>query len=116
MWKELAEFAVELGGQRLVVGKDHRGALHLLDDAGHGESLSASRDAKQRLVRQAFIQAFHHLFDRLRLVARGRVCGFEFERNLLFHASSHSSVSAAASLWRTQAWPGYRERGENRPN
>ena len=32
MWKELAELAVELGGEGFVVGEDHRGALYALDD------------------------------------------------------------------------------------
>ena len=43
------EFAVELGGQRLVVRDDQGRHLQLLDDIGHGEGFAAARHAQKRL-------------------------------------------------------------------
>ena len=49
--------------------------LYVLPDAG---------DAQQRLVPEAVPNALHQLVDRLRLVARGLVVGFQYKR-LGFH-------------------------------
>ncbi len=38
--KELAHFAVELGGQCLVMGQHERRPLQSIDDVGHGERLA----------------------------------------------------------------------------
>src|SRR5689334_22972016 len=97
----------------------------------HGGGFSASRDSEQCLVRKALVESLDELFDGLRLIAGGLERSLEFERNLLFHASSHASVSAAVAArriaifeWRicaagprrTQASPARRERGEKRSN
>ena len=42
--KKALEFAVELGGEGLVVRDDQRRHLQLLDDIGHGKGLAAPRD------------------------------------------------------------------------
>jgi hypothetical protein len=39
------------------VGHHQRGALHVLDDVGHGERLTASGDAQQRLLIEALQNA-----------------------------------------------------------
>jgi hypothetical protein len=77
--EELAQLAVELGGQRLVVGEDQRRPLHLGDDIRDGEGLAAARHPEQGLVRQARTQAIDQGRDRGRLVAGGGVVGDEAE-------------------------------------
>ena len=57
--KELLELSGKLGGQGLVVGDDQGGALHFLDDVGHGEGLAAAGNAQQRLVDQAVVDPIH---------------------------------------------------------
>ena len=99
--EELAELAVELRGERLVVRQHHGGALHALDHVGDGEGLARSGDAEQRLVRQALAQALDELLDRLRLIARGLVVGFEFEGN---RVSMRDECSASASIG-PGSWP-----------
>ena len=74
-----AELAVELGGQRLVVGEDERGAVGAGDDVGHGERLARTRDAEQDLVAYAGIEIRDQLVDGGRLVAHGRKSGVELE-------------------------------------
>ena len=71
--------------QGRVVGEDHRRALHALDHGRRCEGLPTSRHSKQRLVCESFVQPFHELVDRVRLIPRGRVIGFELKW-LLFHA------------------------------
>ena len=70
--EELAELAVELCRQRLVVAQHKGGAPQLLDDVGHGEGLAAARDALQHLRPLSGAHALHQLPDGLRLVAHGR--------------------------------------------
>ena len=77
--EELPELLAQLGGQRLVVGQHQRGALHLLDDLGHGVGLAGAGDALEHLFPQAQIHALGQLFDGLRLVAGGGVFGMDFE-------------------------------------
>ena len=77
--EELPELLAQLGGQRLVVGQHQRGALHLLDDLGHGVGLAGAGDALEHLFPQAQLHALGQLFDGLRLVARGGVFGMDFE-------------------------------------
>ena len=48
--EEFLEFAVELGGQGLVVRHHQRGPLLLLDDVGHGEGLAGAGHAHEHLV------------------------------------------------------------------
>jgi hypothetical protein len=70
--EELAEFRVELRGERLV-GRDHeRGPAGLRDDVGHRVGLARARDPQQRLVGETVVQALDELLDRLGLVARRR--------------------------------------------
>ena len=82
--KEFLELAIQLRGQRLVVGEHQRGTLHVLDHRRHRERLSRSGDAEQRLVAEAVAKAFHELRDGLRLVAGGLVVRFQDE-GLVFH-------------------------------
>ena len=61
--EELPELLAQLGRQRLVVGQHQRGALHLLDDLGHGVGLAAAGDAQQHLLAQAVLQSLRQLFN-----------------------------------------------------
>ncbi len=58
-----------------------RGALGSLDDAGDGESLTATGNPEQHLVLLTIAQAAHQRVDCLRLVATGLVVRFERERH-----------------------------------
>jgi hypothetical protein len=50
----------------------------------HGHGLATSRDSEQGLVRETLRSSpFDQLLDGLRLIARGLVIGFEFERNFV---------------------------------
>ena len=69
--EELAELAVQLGGQRLVVGEDQRGLVVPDDGLGHREGLAGARDAQERLVAEAAREPVHEAIDRLRLVSGG---------------------------------------------
>ena len=60
--KKLAEFAAELGCQRLVVGKHQGGPAHLFDDVCHGVGLSGAGHTQQRL---RTVSAQHPLRQRL---------------------------------------------------
>ncbi|MBV6417344.1 MAG: hypothetical protein CMLOHMNK_02006 [Steroidobacteraceae bacterium] len=71
--EELAELAIELRGERLVVRDHERRPLHLRDDIRDRECLARAGDAEQRLVREAVAEPFDELRDGLRLIARGRV-------------------------------------------
>ena len=77
--KELLEFGVQLGGQRLVVRDDQRRPLDVLDDVGHRERLAGPGDAHQDLVLLAALEALDQGRDRLRLIARGLERGFQLE-------------------------------------
>ena len=83
--EELPELAVQLRGQRLVGRQHERRALDLLDHVGDREGLAGAGDAEQRLVREAVADALDQLGDRLRLVARRLVVGFQYKR-LVFHS------------------------------
>ena len=67
--KEIAEFAVELGRQRLVGGKDDGRTPQAGDHIGHGEGLAGAGHAQQSLVAQAIVDAFDQLGNRRRLVS-----------------------------------------------
>ena len=75
----MAEFLVELGGQRLVVGDDEDGPVGLVDDVGHREGLARARDPHQDLMAKARGDALGQLGDGLRLVALGGEFGLEPE-------------------------------------
>ncbi len=77
--EEGLELAIQLRRQGLVVGEHQRGSLHLLDDVRDREGLAGARDAQQRLVSQAALQPVDEFFDRLGLVAGGRVICKQFE-------------------------------------
>ena len=77
--EELPELLAQLGRQRLVVGQHQRGALHLLDDLGHGVGLAAAGDAQQHLLAQAVLQSLRQLFNGLRLIAGGSIFRNNFE-------------------------------------
>ena len=85
MGKELPELPVQLRGERLVMCQHHGGALHALDYRGRAVGFPRPRHSEQRLVREPLGEPFDELLDRLGLIARGGVIGFELE-GLLFHA------------------------------
>ena len=68
--EEPLEFAVQLGGQRLVGRQDDRGTLRLLDNLGHGEGLARPRGPQQHLVALSGADARHQFGDGRGLVAR----------------------------------------------
>ena len=67
--KEFFELGGELGGQGLVVGHHQRGALHPLDDVGHGEGLAAAGHAHEGLPVGALDNAVDQAIHSFRLVA-----------------------------------------------
>ncbi len=73
--EELAELAVELRGERLVVRHHQCRPLHALDDIGDGVGLPGARDSQQRLAREAALEAADEPLDGLGLVARRPVVG-----------------------------------------
>ena len=77
--KEVAELAVELCGEGLVVAQDECRAVEFGDDVGHREGLSRTRHAQQRVVLRAVADRADELRNSLRLVARRGVIGYEFE-------------------------------------
>ena len=90
--EKLLELAVELCGQRLVVGNHQRRLLHFLDDLRHGEGLARPGDAHQRLRTLSLQNAACNLLDGLRLVAHRLEIGYDFE------------------LWHIPATPFYRSK------
>ena len=103
--EELAELAVELGGQRLVVRQHQRRPLHGLDDVGHRERLARPRDAHQHLLVPAALEAFDQRADRLRLIAGRLERGLETEfhgqllrvrSNPLFYAAREDMTMSRA--------------------
>jgi len=77
--EEGPEFVVELGGQRLVVGDDEGGALHALDDIGHGEGLPRTGDPQEDLVRRTILIPLHEALNRPGLIPPGYKIGDDFE-------------------------------------
>ena len=67
MGEEVAELLVELGGERLVVGKDKRGPASRRDHVGHRERLARTGDAEQGLVLPVFLKTLVQLPNRFRL-------------------------------------------------
>ncbi len=59
--------------------EDERGAVHLLDDLGHGEGLAGAGDAEQDLVLVSGVEAGDELGDGAGLVALRLVVGDELE-------------------------------------
>jgi hypothetical protein len=78
--EEFFEFGVELGGERLIMGKHERGSLKLLNDMSHGEGFARTGCAEQGLILVAPDDAFNELFDGFWLVASG----LEIRDNLKF--------------------------------
>ena len=77
--EKLAELAVELGRQRLVVRKHNRRAAQARDHIGHGEGLARARNAQQGLEHLAVVDAFNQFVNGLGLVACGWVGLVELE-------------------------------------
>ena len=67
--EELLELVEELGGERLVVRENERGAVEVLDHLRHGEGLARAGDAEQDLVLLAGFDAGDEFFDGAALVA-----------------------------------------------
>ena len=83
--EKLLELAAKLGGERFVVREHERRTLHALDDFRHRVRFAGARDAEQRLLVQPRGHAPGELFDRLRLIARGRIFAYhmKFRHNAL---------------------------------
>ena len=91
--KEVAEFAVKLGREGLVVAQDERRAVQVGNDVGHRKGLSRTRYTQQRVVLRAVADRPDDLGDGFRLVARGGIIGYEFE----VHAAK---VAIFVQYWR----------------
>ena len=79
VWEELTELLAQLGRQRLVVGQHQRGAVHPLDDLGHGVGLARAGNALEHLLPQAVFQPGGQLFDGLGLVAGGLIFRYDLK-------------------------------------
>ena len=77
--EEGGEFAIELGGERLVRRQHEGGALGGLDDLGDGEGFARAGDAEENLVALLGIDAVHQLGDGGGLVALGLKGRDDFE-------------------------------------
>ena len=91
--EEFLEFTVQLGRQRFVVGQHQGGTVQLLYDIGHGEGLSRSRDAKQRLGTVSLPEAIHQGLDGLRLIPGRRIFRYQFK---MIHTCKYSFHAQAA--------------------
>ena len=102
--EKLPELLAQLRRQRLVVRQHQRGAVHPLDDLGHGVRLAAAGDALEHLRPQAVLDALCQLVDGLGLVARRLVFGNYLEIRhtplLLYRATS-----ACSPPWRQNRCP-----------
>ncbi len=102
--EELAELAVELGRERLVV-RHHQGrALDPVDDVTDGEGLAGPRHSQQRLVRQAARESVDELFDRRGLVARRLVVGAQ-SKAWLVHRRAGNALGRGARVGLRYALP-----------
>ena len=90
--EELAHLACDLRGERLVGLEDEGGAIDGLDDLGHRVGLARARDAHERLVADALIDAFGQLLDGLGLVARRLEGRHDDERLLPFLAAEAAQL------------------------
>ena len=68
---------------------DQRGLLHTLDHLRHGVGFAAAGDAQQHLRLVSAQNALRQAIDRLRLVARGFIFGYQFK---LVHEISYTTV------------------------
>jgi hypothetical protein len=84
--QELAQLAVELGAEGLVMGEDQSRLLVVRDDVGQGHRLAGTGDAEQGLVLVAALQARGQLTDRPGLVT-GRL-----ERRHHFETGRHTAI------------------------
>ena len=78
--EEFAEFAIKLGGQRLIRRKHDRRSPHLRNHIGHGERLARACDAQQRLKHLPVLHALHQLRNRRGLIACRRIRLKQFKR------------------------------------
>ena len=68
--KKLLKLRAQLGRKGLVVGQHQGGALHLLDDLGHGKRLPRAGYPQKRLLLQAMFYAGRQRRNGRRLVSR----------------------------------------------
>ena len=66
--KEVAEFAVELSGQRFVVTQHERRSPHIGDHVCHRERLAGTGRTQEHLRGLARVEPFRQRFDRGGLV------------------------------------------------
>ena len=69
MRKKCLKLTVQLGSQRLIVGKNQRWFIQLCYDIGHRKCLTGTGDTEKGLKLIAFLKALHQLLDGLRLIA-----------------------------------------------
>ena len=70
--KKRAELAVELSGERLVVGKNERRTVGAGNDVGHGERLAGTGNAEKHLIADAGVQVGDKFVDGGGLIPGGR--------------------------------------------
>ena len=90
--KEPLEFAVKLGGQRLVGCKDDGGALGLFDHLGHGVGLARAGGPQQHLVALARHDARAQFPDGRRLVAGGLEFGVHAQALAAFELEAGADI------------------------
>ena len=73
--KEITEFGVELGCQRLVMSQDERRFLRLLDHIRDHVGLPGTGGAEKDLMFQSFSEPLYDRLDRLRLITCGLKLG-----------------------------------------
>ena len=100
VWEEALELGVKLGRQRLVVGDDERGLVHVADDVGDGEGFARTRHPQECLVLRPGNDALGQLGNGLRLIPGGRVGRNEFEHRAKRTALCQPSQRAA---WKQDA-------------
>ena len=71
--EELAHLGIQLRRERLVRREHHGRTAELRNHVGHRVGLARPGDAEERLESQPVVHPFDQLFDRLRLVAGGRI-------------------------------------------
>lgn len=69
--KKRLKLAVQLRRQRLVMRQNQRRLIQLLDNIGHGKSLTRPGNTQQCFKLITLFKALHQLLDSLRLIAGG---------------------------------------------
>ncbi len=82
VWEKVPHFRVELSGKGFIRRHDERRQTGSSDNVRHGVGFAAARHAKQRLGRQAVLNAFDEFFDCLRLISGRLKWLMQFKRRI----------------------------------